>query len=60
MKLYQLINGSGNPASVQENDLAIFSSPKHAQEALDYFAEFGDVGDVTIKEISKLEDIVRN
>lgn len=60
MKLYRLINGSGNPASVHENDLAIFSSREHAQEALDHFAEFGYVGDVTIKEVSKLEDIVRN
>lgn len=61
MKLYQLINSGGYPASVMENDLALFATIEDAQEALDYFnAEDVEAFEgATIKEINRLDDIVR-
>lgn len=58
MKLYQLINSSGYPASVMEDDLALFTTPEQAQSALDHFQSgTNNFNDVTIREVTRMEDI---
>lgn len=39
MKVYQILNEFGNPASVDGNDLALFRSEKEAVEGLHYLEE---------------------
>lgn len=57
MKLYQVLNEDGNPASrAEDNDLAIFKNYNDALEYTHFLAEIGEEG-FTIKTIQKMEDI---
>lgn len=59
MELYQLINSGGYPASVHENDLAVFESHEDALDCINQMGwnTSGPFDNVIIKEIRELSEI---
>ena len=63
MKVFQVLNGSKNPASHgEENDLAVFETQEEAQDWIEYLKHIpvDDVFTIVLKELSENKGELQN